>query len=166
VEKKIIKRHKKGERPLLCPKCGEVVLKYKNPYPTVDIIIRLLDYPDEDNIVLIKRLNPPYGWALPGGFVEYKESVETTAVREALEETGLKIKLTGLFGVYSDPDRDPRYHTISTIFSAEANGSPKAGDDAGEVQVFTKDNIPEQLAFDHKKIIDDYFVKLSKRNLK
>jgi len=149
--------------PLLCPHCGKVVSKFRNPYPTVDIIIRLTNRPEPDNVVLIKRLNPPYGWALPGGFVDYGESVEQTAVREALEETNLHVTLTGLAGVYSAPGRDPRFHTITTVFSATANGEPKAGDDAGEARVFTRNTLPEDIAFDHRDVLNEYFKRLKKK---
>lgn len=142
--------------PLLCPHCGRIVSPYRNPYPTVDIIIRLTDRPEPDNILLIKRRNPPYGWALPGGFVDYGESVEQTAVREAKEETGLDIRLTGLVGVFSAPGRDPRFHTITTVFSAEADGEPCAGDDAGEVCIFTAGTLPDDIAFDHRDVINKY----------
>lgn len=119
----------------------------------MDIIIEL----SEGGIVLIRRANPPHGWAIPGGFVDYGESVENAAVREAAEETGLDVKLTRLLGVYSDPERDPRQHTISTVFVAEASGTPVGLDDAAEAAVFTEDNLPEDIAFDHRKILSDYF---------
>lgn len=137
---------------LMCPNCGKKVMVYKNPYPAVDVVIEL-----PEGIVLVKRKNPPFGWALPGGFVNYGESVEVAAAREALEEVGLKIRLKGLLGVYSDPKRDPRYHVISVAFVAEADGEPKAGDDAAEVGIFTQENLPSPLVFDHKKILKDYF---------
>lgn len=127
--------------------------KHKNPVPTVDIIIELA----ERGIVLIRRANPPYGWAIPGGFVDYGETVEQAAVREAAEETGLDVRLTRLLGVYSDPERDPRHHTISTVFVAEASGTPVGQDDAAEAAVFTEDNLPEDIAFDHRRILSDYF---------
>ncbi len=146
------------KQELICPHCGKVVEKYKNPFPTVDIIIELVDI-KERPIVLIKRKNPPYGWAIPGGFVDYGESLEEAAIREAKEETGLEIKLKYMLGAYSDPKRDPRFHTISVVFVAEAKGKPKAGDDAKEVGVFLKEEIPKQLAFDHGKILEDYFKK-------
>lgn len=137
---------------VLCPNCGKVVEKYRNPFPTVDIIIEL-----EDGIVLIRRKNPPYGWALPGGFVDYGESLETAAVREALEETSLSVELTSQLGAYSDPDRDPRMHTITVVFVAKAEGQPMARDDAAEVAVFKTHSMPDDLAFDHSKILRDYF---------
>ena len=143
---------------LLCPHCGKVVEKYKNPFPTVDIIIELIQI-EGSPIILIKRKNPPYGWALPGGFVEYGESLEQAAVREAKEETGLDVQLKYQLGAYSDPSRDPRFHTISVVFVAEAMGKPKAGDDAKEIGIFHKDSIPKELAFDHARILIDYFKK-------
>ena len=143
---------------LLCPHCGKVVEKYRNPFPTVDIIIELVEM-EGSPIVLIKRRNPPYGWAIPGGFVDYGESLENAATREAKEETGLDVKLKYQLGAYSDPSRDPRFHTISVVFVAEAIGKPKAGDDAKEIGIFHRDSIPGELAFDHAKILEDYFKK-------
>ena len=137
---------------LLCPHCGKIVKAYRNPFPTVDIIIEL-----DEGIVLIKRKNPPYGWALPGGFVNYGESLEATAVREAKEETSLDVSLVAEFGAYSDPNRDPRMHTITVVFIAKAQGEPKAADDASEVGVFQQNTLPENLAFDHDRILRDYF---------
>lgn len=127
---------------------------YKNPIPTVDIIIEI-----RGGIVLIKRKNPPFGWALPGGFVDYGESLEESAIREAKEETSLDIKLIRQFHTYSDPKRDERFHTISTVYIAKAEGDPRAADDAKEIGIFTKDNLPSPLAFDHERILDDYFKK-------
>jgi len=124
----------------------------RNPVPTVDTIIEL-----PSGIVLIKRRFEPPGWALPGGFVEYGETVEAAAVREAHEETGLSVSLTQLFGVYSDPRRDPRHHTIAVVFIGTAAGVPLGGDDAAEAQVFTAQTLPAPLAFDHGQILDDYF---------
>lgn len=100
---------------LICPSCGHVIERYKNPVPTVDIIIEYAA-----GIVLVERKNPPYGWALPGGFVDYGETVEQAARREAGEETGLAIDDLRMFHVYSDPERDPRHHTITTVFVARA----------------------------------------------
>ena len=124
----------------------------KNPVSTVDIIIRY-----RDGIILIKRKNPPLGWALPGGFVDYGETLEAAAVREAKEETGLRVKLLRQFHTYSAPERDPRQHTISTVFLAEASGKAAAGDDAGELGTFLKDHLPDKIVFDHKQILEDYF---------
>lgn len=134
-----------------CPKCGHHLREYKNPLPTVDIIIETMG-----GIVLIARKNRPFGWALPGGFVDYGESLEQAAVREALEETGLHVRLTRQLKSYSDPGRDPRHHTISTVFVATADGAPHAGDDAGKTGIFTRHNLPP-LVFDHAKIVADYF---------
>jgi len=134
-----------------CPGCDKERGHFRNPFPTVDVIIEM-----GNGIVLIKRGNPPPGWALPGGFVEYGESLESAAVREAFEETGLLIKLVEQFHTYSEPGRDLRMHTISTVFIATAQGTPQAGDDAAEAAVFTRDNLPT-LAFDHQGIIDDYY---------
>ena len=134
-----------------CPHCQEKIQVYRNPVPTVDIIIEV-----DESIVLIKRKNPPHGWALPGGFVDYGESYETAAIREAKEETGLTVKNLQQFRTYSDPDRDPRQHTASTVFIAQADKHPIAGDDAAEAELFTKENLPE-LVFDHAKIVADYY---------
>ena len=135
-----------------CPGCGYNIKKFHNPAPTVDVIIEI-----GSGIVLIKRKNPPHGWALPGGFVDYGESLEAAARREALEETGLEIELLYQMHTYSSPERDPRQHTISTIFLARAEGEPVAGDDAAEAVIYPLDTLPE-LVFDHKEIIHDYTV--------
>ena len=129
-------------------------MRHKNPLPTVDIIIE-----HKGGIVLIKRKYPPKGWALPGGFVDYRESLESAAKREAKEETGLKVELVRQFHTYSEPERDLRRHTISTIYIAKGKGALKAGDDAKEAEIFKKDNLPSPLMFDHKKIINDYFTR-------
>jgi 8-oxo-dGTP diphosphatase len=128
---------------------------FRNPIPTVDIIIELVDQPHRP-IILIDRKNPPHGWAIPGGFVDYGESVETAARREAQEEVRLTVELIEQFHVYSDPKRDPRQHTLSIVFIAQANGKPKAADDAKEVGVFHLWEIPEKLCFDHDRILKDY----------
>ena len=125
---------------------------HKNPIPTVDIIIEL-----KGGVVLIKRKNLPEGWALPGGFVDYGETLEYAAAREAKEETGLDIELIRQFHTYSDPRRDPRHHTITTVYVAKAQGTAIAGDDAKEAGVFQKEALPDKIAFDHKEILDDYF---------
>ncbi len=123
------------------------------PFIAVDIIIELLDH--AGSIVLIERRNPPHGWALPGGFVDVGEMLEQAAVREAREETGLAVRLKVLLGCYSDPARDVRGHTVSVVYVAEAEGAPKAGDDAGKVTVTDALN-PPKLAFDHALILSDY----------
>ena len=132
-------------------------MTYRNPVPTVDIIIELSDRPQRP-IILIERKNPPHGWAIPGGFVDYGESVEKAARREALEETSLEVELVEQFHVYSDPKRDPRQHTISVVFIGTATGEPKAADDAKEVGIFELWEIPETLCFDHDQILKDYWM--------
>jgi 8-oxo-dGTP diphosphatase len=128
---------------------------YRNPAPTVDIIIELVDQADRP-IILIERLNEPYGWALPGGFIDYGEAAPAAAKREALEEIGLQVELVDLLGVYSDPGRDPRQHTLSLTYIATATGTPKAGDDAKTFKLFKPWELPENLCFDHGQILKDY----------
>jgi ADP-ribose pyrophosphatase YjhB (NUDIX family) len=129
----------------------------KNPFPTVDIVIEIRDGEGNTGFILIKRKNPPYGWALPGGFVNYGESLEAAAVREAKEETSLDIELVSQLHTYSEPGRDPRFHTITTAFIARAEGRPAARDDAKEIGIFNAGNMPRPLAFDHERILEDYF---------
>lgn len=131
-------------------------MTYRNPAPTVDLVIELRDRPHRP-IVLIERHNPPLGWALPGGFVDYGEAVETAAVREAQEETALAVTLVEQFHVYSDPQRDARQHTLSIVFLATATGIPQAGDDAKGVGIFAPWEIPQGLCFDHDLILADYW---------
>jgi ADP-ribose pyrophosphatase YjhB (NUDIX family) len=131
----------------------------KKPYPTVDIIIETTREDGRPGIVLIERKNPPYGWALPGGFVDYGESLEEAAVREAREETSLDIEIVEQLHTYSDPRRDPRFHTITTVYIARAEGRPRAADDAKTIGVFTFEDRPKPLAFDHEKILEDYLKK-------
>jgi len=126
--------------------------KYRNPLVTVDIIIEI-----DRKIVLIQRANPPLGWALPGGFVDYGEPLEQSAIREAREETSLDIELIEQFHTYSDPRRDPRHHSITTVFIARASGVPQAADDARSLGLFTKHTLPDPLVFDHAGIVSDYF---------
>ncbi|MDM8524586.1 NUDIX hydrolase [Desulfococcaceae bacterium HSG8] len=126
--------------------------RYRNPLVTVDIIIEI-----NSGIVLIERVNPPHGWALPGGFADYGESLEACAVREAREETSLDVTLAEQFHTYSDPDRDPRHHTVTTVFIAKADGILRADDDAKNAGIFTQDELPAPIVFDHGKIINDYF---------
>ncbi|MFI5331261.1 MAG: NUDIX domain-containing protein [Desulfobaccales bacterium] len=135
-----------------CPKCGYVLRRHRNPTPTVDIIIEI----PERGLVLIQRANPPLGWALPGGFVNYGETLEDAARREALEETGLIVDLLGQFHTYSDPQRDPRQHNLSTVFVARADGTPQAADDARSLRIFPPERWPRELAFDHGQILADY----------
>jgi 8-oxo-dGTP diphosphatase len=124
----------------------------RNPLPTADVIIEV-----GDRIVLVRRKYPPEGWAIPGGFVEAGETVESAAVREALEETGLPVTLVALLGVYSDPARDPRHPTISTVYVGRADGAPAGGDDAAEARLFSEATLPSPIAFDHAAILADYF---------
>jgi len=135
-----------------CPECGHPVEVFRNPVLTVDIIIHL-----PEGIVLIQRKNPPYGWALPGGFVDYGESLEAAARREAREETGMELDGLEQFRAYSDPARDPRRHTVTVVFSAKGRGQPQAADDATLLRVFPSDRLPAELAFDHWQILADYF---------
>ena len=141
---------------LTCPSCGSTVKQYRNPFPTIDIIIEM-----DSGIVLIERKNEPFGWALPGGFVDYGESLESAAVREAREETSLEISDLRLLGCYSDPARDSRMHTISTVYIASGRGIPSAADDALNLGIFRLDSLPEQLCFDHARILADYAAKYS-----
>ena len=136
---------------LVCPNCGTLVRHYRNPFPTVDIIIRI-----GRDIVLIERRNPPHGWALPGGFVDYGETLEEAARREAREETGLEVENLQQFRAYSDPERDPRQHNISVVFTADAHGQPRPGDDAKGARLFPVDALPSPLCFDHALILADY----------
>ena len=115
----------------------------------------------DDRIVLIERRNFPPGWAIPGGFVEVGETVETAARRELFEETSLEVDLRILLGVYSRPDRDPRGHTVSVVYVGRAHGTPKAADDARELGLFMPDELPMPLAFDHQRILADYLEFLS-----
>jgi len=135
----------------VCPSCGHVSERYKNPYPTADIIVDI-----GGKVVLIERNNPPSGWAIPGGFIDYGESAEHAAVREIREETGLEVYDLALFGVYSDPARDPRFHTLTVVYTANSDGVPVAGDDAGDAQLFSLDELPEEMAFDHRDILEEY----------
>ncbi|MCX5704996.1 MAG: NUDIX hydrolase [Candidatus Omnitrophica bacterium] len=116
----------------------------------------------DSGIVVIERSNPPFGLALPGGFVDYGESLEDALTREVKEETDLNVTRIKQFHTYSDPNRDPRFHTIGTVFIAEAKGIPKAGDDAAGLRIIKKDEIlKHDFAFDHKKILQDYLLSLS-----
>ena len=144
---------------LICPRCGERVEKFRNPFPTVDIIIEIKEGGVLKGIVLIFRKNEPRKWAIPGGFIDYGESVEDAAVREAKEETELDIENIQQFHVYSDPERDPRKHTLSVVFTAGAQGIPHPADDAEKAGIFTKDNLPDDIAFDHRDILREYFIR-------
>lgn len=132
----------------------------QTPLCTVDTIIHLVEHPlyqpNRPAIVLIERKHAPLGWALPGGFVDVGESVAHAAMREALEETSLQVELLEQFYTYSQPTRDPRRHTVSTVYIGKARGTPKAADDARNLGVYTEDSLPN-LAFDHGQILADYF---------
>ncbi len=140
--------------PRYCPKCGTLVVKYSNPLPTADVIV----YDPQRGVILIKRKNPPYGFAIPGGFVEEGETVEHAAVREIREETSLDVELKGILGVYSHPMRDMRCHVMTTVFVARAKDLRKlcAGDDAQDAQFYALDGIPGELCFDHAKVMDHF----------
>ena len=125
--------------------------QFRNPAPTVDAVILL----PGDRVVLVRRRNPPHGWALPGGFVDEGERLDRAAAREASEETGLSVTLLEQFHTYSDPARDPRRHTISTVYLATASGQPIGGDDAAEARAFAWDALPDAIAFDHREILAD-----------
>jgi len=143
-----------------CPNCNSPVRAYRNPVPTVDIIIEV-----PGGIVLIYRRNAPLGWALPGGFVDYGETLEQAAIREAHEETSLEIDTLRLLGCYSDPARDSRLHTISTIYVAAGHGTPTAADDAAEIAIFPLDSLPQDLCFDHGAILADYVAAKTARQI-
>jgi ADP-ribose pyrophosphatase YjhB (NUDIX family) len=141
------------QQTIQCPKCQYEIEIYRNPIPTVDIIIEI----ESRGIILIKRKNPPYGWAIPGGFVDYGESLEEAALREAKEETNLDVERLKQFHTYSDPQRDPRHHSISTVYVGKGKGKPRAKDDAIEIGIFTESSLPREIAFDHRSILSDYF---------
>ena len=124
---------------------------FRNPAPTVDAVVLL----PGDRVVLVRRKNPPHGWAIPGGFVDEGERLDVAAAREASEETGLSVTLLEQFHSYSDPARDPRRHTISTVYLATASGQPRGGDDAVEARAFPWDALPDTIVFDHREILAD-----------
>lgn len=122
------------------------------PFVTVDAIIRL-----PAGVVLIKRRNPPFGWALPGGFVDYAETLEEAVKREAREETGLNITALRQMHTYSSPGRDPRFQTITTVFACRAHGRPVSASDAADAGVFSRSQWEKlDLAFDHRRVLEDY----------
>jgi len=141
------------QQTIECPRCQYEIEIYRNPIPTVDIIIEM----ESKGIILIKRKNPPFGWAIPGGFVDYGESLEEAALREAKEETNLDVERLKQFHTYSDPKRDPRHHSISTVYVGQGRGKPRAKDDAIEIGIFTESSLPGEIAFDHRLILSDYF---------
>jgi ADP-ribose pyrophosphatase YjhB (NUDIX family) len=133
-----------------CPNCGAPVELYRNPFPTVDAVVFR-----DNKVLMIERKNFPAGWALPGGFVDYGESAEGAVTRELLEETGLRAHTLKLLGVYSAPGRDPRFHTLTVVYAAEADGDPTASDDARDVNWWSVDALPGNIAFDHRQIIQE-----------
>ncbi|WP_281950510.1 NUDIX hydrolase [Nitrosophilus kaiyonis] len=136
-------------------------MNIKTPFLTVDGIIKIFEEDKFKGIVLIKRKNPPIGLALPGGFVEVGERVEEALIREMKEETSLDVTIERLLGVYSDPKRDPRFHTASCVFICNAKGIPKGGDDAKEAYIYKLEEIEYDLmVFDHAKILKDFLEKL------
>ncbi len=141
------------EKIITCSHCGGGVRMHANPAPTTDVVI----YEESRGVVLIERRNEPHGFALPGGFVDEGESVESAAVREMFEETGLHVTLTGLLGVYSHPQRDPRSHTLSVVFVGRATNPHAlcAGDDAAKADFYSLDALPP-LVFDHAKVLADF----------
>jgi len=138
-----------------CPQCGTPVETFLNPVPTADVIVEM----PGGRIVLIRRKNPPQGWALPGGFVDYGESLESCAVREAKEEIGLDVELVHQLGTWSDPSRDARRHTITTVFVARPLGDAmlRPADDAADARVFSRNTLPGPIVFDHGEILEAYF---------
>lgn len=130
-----------------------LVTEHESPSLTVDVVIEV---PDAGGVVFVERRFEPHGWALPGGFVEYGERTEDAARREALEETGLEVELVTLLGVYSDPARDPRRHTVSAVYVGRARGVPRGGDDAARAEVRDPESPPAPLCFDHARILADY----------
>lgn len=137
-----------------CPHCHGEIETWANPLPTVDIIINM---PREKGIILIHHRNEPRAWALPGGFVDNGETLEHAAEREAMEKTGLALTELQQFRAYSDPRRDTRAHTISMVFTATRDGLPAAADDADGIGIFNEDCLPADIAFDHRRILADYF---------
>ncbi len=142
------------KKDVICPYCGEARSCYRNPTPTTDVVI----YDPTRGVVIIARANPPLGYALPGGFIDEGEQAEAAAVREMREETGLDVELTGLLGVYSRPDRDPRQHTLSVVFTGRPRDplALRAGDDAAQAAFYPPDAPPDPLAFDHARILADF----------
>lgn len=149
------------KKTVICPHCGQPLSRYANPTPTTDVLI----YTPERGVVIIERGNPPLGFALPGGFIEEGEQAEAAALREMREETGLEVELTGLLGVYSRPDRDPRQHTLSVVFTGRPRNPDalRAGDDAAKAAFYALDKLPSPLVFDHARILADFKAVLAGR---
>lgn len=139
---------------VVCPHCGKPYSAYRNPAPTADVVI----YEPDRGVVIIKRKNPPYGYAIPGGFIDEGEQAEVAAIREMKEETGLDVELLGILGVSSRPDRDPRQHTLTVVYIGKAKNPEdlRAGDDALEAAFYPLDKLPSPLAFDHADILENF----------
>jgi 8-oxo-dGTP diphosphatase len=136
---------------------GYKMFEPKTPYLAVDGVVRLWEGERFKGIVLIERRYEPLGYALPGGFVEVGETVEKAVLREVKEETGLDAQIVKLLGVYSEPNRDPRFHVVSVVFVLDAYGEPKGGDDAKKAVVFPIEDLPfDKIVFDHAKILKDF----------
>ena len=135
---------------LRCPHCGHTLDRYDQPRVTVDAFVGL----ERGRVLLVKRRHDPPGWALPGGFVDVGETLEDAVVRELAEETGLRARAVRQWHTYSDPARDPRHHTVSTVFLIDADGEPQAADDALEARYFPLAGLPEPMAFDHARIVE------------
>ena len=142
------------EKIIICPHCTRGFKQFANPTPTTDVVI----YAPDRGVVIIERVNAPFGFALPGGFIDEGEQAEVAAVREMREETGIDVELTGLLGVYSRPGRDPRQHTLSVVFVGRPLNAaqPRAGDDAKSVAFYPLGELPAPLAFDHARILRDF----------
>jgi 8-oxo-dGTP diphosphatase len=136
---------------IICPHCNRPTHRFDQPRLTVDAVVR---NPDEEFLLIERKFEPP-GWALPGGFVEPGETLETAVLRELMEETGLMGKVVRQFHTYSEPGRDPRHHTVSTVFLVDAEGELRAGDDAATARFFAPDTLPVPIAFDHSRIVGD-----------
>lgn len=149
-------------KTLSCPRCGHGISLFANPTPTVDVVV----YLPWRGVLLVERGNEPFGHALPGGFVDEGETAESAAVREAREETGLDVVLTGILGVYSRPDRDPRRHTMSVVYTAlpMTQDEPRAGDDAAHAAFHPLDSLPGSIVFDHAEILRDFADSLARAN--
>ena len=149
------------KKNLTCPSCGGQISVYANPLPTVDILI----HEPGLGVVIIARKNPPLGFALPGGFVDEGEWLEHAALREAMEETSLSVQLTGILGVYSRPDRDPRSHTLTTVFTARARNPQdlQASDDALAAAWHDPATPPAPMCFDHGQMLEDFVAVLEGR---
>ena len=141
-------------KPLICPNCQAVIRKYSNPFPTADVVI----YDQILGIVLVERGKEPFGLALPGGFIEEGESAEQAAIREMKEESNLDVELLGILGVYSKPDRDPRFHTMTITYVGKARDVSllNAGDDAAQAAFYKLDALPATLCFDHNLAVEHF----------